>query len=88
MKMQLPEIKKGSVVAFETEALPSGKTRVSVHHEDRVLTFDWKGAVKPEGQGSMGMLGMMGMGSIDAADSPGIYFGIKFSQEDWKVAVD
>ena len=43
--MKLAEIKKGSVVAFETEALPNGKVRVSVQHEDQALTFDWKVSV-------------------------------------------
>ena len=87
MNMKLPEIKKGSVVAFETELLSNGKVRVSVQHEDRVLTFDWKVDIKLQPQ--LGMMGMASMGISEPSDDrKGLYFGIKFSQEDWKVAVD
>ncbi|XP_005101005.1 cytokine receptor-like factor 3 [Aplysia californica] len=87
MTMKLPEIRKGSIVAFQAELLPNGKVRVSVQHEDKELTFDWKIEVPPPSSAGPSMLLGMGAGE-PAEDRLALYFGIKFSQEEWKIAVD
>ncbi|XP_059174464.1 cytokine receptor-like factor 3 [Physella acuta] len=80
--MKLPEIKKGSVVSFQAEELSNGKVRVSIQTEDKEVTFDWKVLTSSS---SLGLLSAPG----DASNSHiAFYFGIKFSQEDWKIAVD
>lgn len=80
--MKLPEIKKGSVVSFQAEELSNGKVRVSIQTEDKEVTFDWKVL---NSSSSLGLLSAPG----DASNSHiAFYFGIKFSQEDWKIAVD
>lgn len=87
MSMKLPEIKKGSVVAFQAESLPNGKVRISVQTEDKEVTFDWKVDIAGGGEG-IGMLGLAATTGDSKKNSLGFYFGIKFSQEDWKIAVD
>ncbi|KAH9513082.1 Cytokine receptor-like factor 3 [Bulinus truncatus] len=87
MAMKLPEIKKGSSVAFQAEQLPNGKVRVSVQTEDKEVAFDWKLDVSNYCAQTLPLLKSPFMG--DSADNKvGFYFGIKFSQEDWKIAVD
>uniref|UniRef100_A0A0B7ANT8 Fibronectin type-III domain-containing protein n=1 Tax=Arion vulgaris TaxID=1028688 RepID=A0A0B7ANT8_9EUPU len=87
MTMQLPEIKKGSVVAFQAESLPNGKIRMSIQTEEKEVTFDWKIDVPGGGNGG-GSVGLTNMTGNSDRNQGELYFGIKFSQEDWKIAVD
>ncbi|CAG5119599.1 unnamed protein product, partial [Candidula unifasciata] len=87
MTMQLPEIKKGSIVAFQAESLPNGKVRISIQTEEKEVTFDWK--VDALGGGdSVDNGSVLSTGRNCAKGQAEFYFGIKFSQEDWKIAVD
>ncbi|GFO09750.1 cytokine receptor-like factor 3 [Plakobranchus ocellatus] len=86
MTMQLPEIKRGSVVAFETEAVSNGKVRVHIQTEDKEVTFDWKLEHVSSAQGMLGVPSLGGANQQSAERA--FYFGVRFSQEDWKVAVD
>ncbi|GFR96088.1 cytokine receptor-like factor 3 [Elysia marginata] len=90
MTMQLPDIKRGSVVAFELEAVSSSKVRVNIQTEDKEVTFDWK--IEPNSPAAVVDQGMFGLaGGLDRSkgqEDRAFYFGVRFSQEDWKVAVD
>ncbi|RUS85103.1 hypothetical protein EGW08_007155 [Elysia chlorotica] len=88
MTMQLPEIKRASIVAFELEPVSSSKVRVNIQTEDKAVTFDWKVEPTSPSAGDKGFLGMCAMAGSNAQDERAFYFGVRFSQEDWKVAVD
>ncbi|KAK0058945.1 cytokine receptor-like factor 3 isoform X1 [Biomphalaria pfeifferi] len=87
MATKLPEIKKGSVVAFQAERLPNGKVRVSVQTENKEVAFDWKVDLSNRSSGPLQMLTAPVIGD-SSNNKVGFFFGIKFSQEDWKIAVD
>lgn len=82
--MKLPEIKKGSVVAFQAELLPNKKVRVSVQTENKEVTFDWK----VDASSNSPVESIMPFSRATTQSKLGFFFGIKFSQEDWKIAVD
>lgn len=82
MKTKLPMLTRGSAATIETEDLGNGKVRVSIEVEGKAVTFDWKVDQKAD----VGRL--MGLGMGPASTSVCLYFGMKFSHEDWKVGVE
>ena len=86
MKTKLPQLKKGSLLVFETEELNNGKIRVSVELEEKMVTFDWKKETNETEVSSLGMMGMC-IGQKDTRKT-NLYFGMKFSHEGWKVIVE
>lgn len=73
---------RGLVVIIEIEDFGNGKVRVSIEVEGKVVIFDWKVDQKVDVGRMMGL----GMGSISI--SVCLYFGMRFSYEDWKVGVE
>ena len=88
MTMQLPEIKRGSIVAFEMEPVSNSKVRVNIQTEDKEVTFDWKVEPTSPSVDDRGAFGLAGLTGSNAQEERAFYFGVRFSQEDWKVAVD
>ena len=41
MVMMLPNLKRGSVLSFQTTRVSQEKLRVSISNEDKEVTFDW-----------------------------------------------
>ena len=85
--MQLPEIKRGSIIGFETEAVSNNKVRINIQTEDKEVTFDWKIEPNSPSAGDKGTPGF-GLAGSETQEEQSFYFGVRFSQEDWKVAVD
>lgn len=77
MKTQLPGIKKGTTLTFQTERLPNGKVRVSVQVDDKEVTLDWRVAASKA----------MSLSSLQPGE-PAFYFALRFAQEHWKVGVE
>lgn len=82
MKTKLPMLTRGSAATIETEDLGNGKVRVSIEVEGKAVTFDWKVDQKADVER------LMGLGMGPASTSVCLYFGMKFSHEDWKVGVE
>ncbi|KAH3863853.1 cytokine receptor-like factor 3 [Dreissena polymorpha] len=83
MKTRLPSLARNSCVTIQTETLANWKVRVSIQVGEKELTFDWK----VDKQVTLGMIGGLGMTPL-MQDSPGFFFGMIFSHEDWKVSVE
>ncbi|XP_022315438.2 cytokine receptor-like factor 3 [Crassostrea virginica] len=82
MKTKLPMLTRGSAATIETEDLGNGKVRVSIEVEGKVVTFDWKA------EQTRDVSQIMGLGMGTAASSVCLFFGMRFSHEDWKVGVE
>ena len=82
MKNRLPDLTKGSKLNIETEVLSNGKIRVSLEVQDKAVTFDWKINQDVELTQLAGM-GLMMSGAVKA-----LYFGMRFSHEDWRIGVE
>ena len=82
MKTKLPMLTRGSAATIETEDLGNGKVRVSIEVEGKVVTFDWKA------EQTQDVSQLMGLGMGTAASSVCLFFGMRFSHEDWKVGVE
>ncbi|XP_061180926.1 cytokine receptor-like factor 3 [Saccostrea echinata] len=82
MKTKLPMLTRGSSATIETEDLGNGKVRVSIEVEGKAVTFDWK-VEQPMSSSSL-----IGLGMGANAASVCLFFGMKFSHEDWKVGVE
>ena len=80
MKTQLPDIKKGTSLNFQTEPLPNGKVRVSVQVDDKEVTLDWRANDKAGSEPP----------SPTSPDPslPSFFFAMKFAQEHWKIGVE
>ena len=82
MKNRLPDLMKGSKLNIETEVLSNGKIRVSLEVQDKAVTFDWKINQEVE----LTQLG--GMGLMMSGAGKALYFGMRFSHEDWRIGVE
>ena len=82
---KLPALKRGSLVTFETEVLASGKVRVTVEVDEKIVTFDWsleKSKTSPEG-----LLSAISM-SEGQGDKINLFFAMKFIAEGWRIGVE
>lgn len=82
MKTKLPNLTRGSSATIETENLGNGKVRVSIEVEGKAVTFDWKV------EQSLDASSLMGLGMRAKTESVCLFFGMRFSHEDWKVGVE
>ncbi|XP_048758482.2 cytokine receptor-like factor 3 isoform X3 [Ostrea edulis] len=82
MKTKLPNLTRGSSTTIETENLGNGKVRVSIEVEGKAVTFDWKV------EQSLDASSLMGLGMRAKTESVCLFFGMRFSHEDWKVGVE
>lgn len=84
---RLPSLKRGSVLSFDTELLQSGKVRVTVEVNDKIVTFDWPvelGKLDNDQKASLGF----GTDIGEQDESNSLYFAMKFSNEEWKIGVE
>jgi hypothetical protein len=82
MKNRLPDLTKGSKLNIETEVLSNGKIRVSLEVQDKAVTFDWKINQEVE------LTQLTGMGLMMSGAGKALYFGMRFSHEDWRIGVE
>lgn len=82
MKNRLPDLTKGSKLNIETEVLSNGKIRVSLEVQDKAVTFDWKINQDVE------LTQLSGMGLMMSGSGKALYFGMRFSHEDWRIGVE
>jgi hypothetical protein len=82
---RLPTLNRGSVLTFYTEVLQSGKVRVTIEINEKIVTFDWVVASASESP-SMGF----GFGMMGGIEAKGVilFFALKFSQPDWRISVE
>ncbi|XP_046361558.2 cytokine receptor-like factor 3 [Haliotis rufescens] len=88
MKTKLSPIVKGSVLTIKTEPLPNGKVRVSVEANDKEVTFDWKAEAPQGGAAGFSATPMQGMPLSRQFSAHQLYFAMRFTHEDWKIAVE
>ena len=86
---KLPSLTRGSVVTFDTEVLQSGKVRVTVEVNDKIVTFDWtveKASSVPTPAAAV-VYGF-GTSAPEQGQSIALYFAIRFSGLDWRIGVE
>lgn len=80
---KLPAFKRGSVLTFDTEVLASGKVRVNIEVDEKIVTFDWTVEKKPAT--NAGLFAAMAGASSDDIE---LYFVMKFVNGGWKIGVE
>ena len=75
-------------MTFDTEVLHSGKVRVTVEVDEKIVTFDW--TVENAGlQASSPAIGFgFGMMNDNQDKNINLYFAMRFSGLDWRIGVE
>ena len=74
------------MLTFDTENLTSGKVRVSIEVDEKIVTFDW--GIDQAAQSNQGLSSAIGMAMGQACDAMNLYFAIKFHSLGWKIGVE
>ena len=80
---KMPPLKRGSVLTFDTEVLDSGKVRVTIEVNEKIVTFDW--SVDPSNSTPPNMCTT----SLSSTESNVfLYFAVRCIHPDWKISVE